>query len=269
MSGHMKPGDAARETPADRPSLGDAVPSLSPGLLGGSSFQSSAYELKFLVSAETADALQKEAAGFLRPDPFAEPAGDGSYRTTTLYLDTAARDVLNRTPGFRARKFRLRRYGDAAAVYLEEKVRRGSRVRKRRVQVSDTDLTDVVRDDPLPEHPAEWFRGRIVERRLVPSCRISYRRTAFFDRTDSSALRLTFDREIRGAAEASWRIVAVRDGQPLLGGDVIFEMKFNDVMPAAFKRLIADHGLATSAVSKYRRFMEVVNGGPVNGGAHA
>ena len=40
-----------------------------------------------------------------------------------MYCDTQALDVFHRTPGYRRRKYRVRRYDEAWDVHLERKVR--------------------------------------------------------------------------------------------------------------------------------------------------
>src|SRR5262245_40885258 len=71
-----------------------------------------AFELKFQLFQEQARAIAAWAAHYLQLDPHADPARDNSYLVHGLYFDTPALDVYQRSPGYKKRKFRLRRYGD-------------------------------------------------------------------------------------------------------------------------------------------------------------
>ena len=90
------------------------------------------FELKFLVDVEAAARILSFAQDRLDPDPFGDPALGGAYEIHTLYLDTRAFDVYHRSESFRRRKFRVRRYGAASGVHLEQKTRANDKVSKRR-----------------------------------------------------------------------------------------------------------------------------------------
>ncbi len=243
----------------DPPSAGSAPQRLSPSL-DRDDDAGAAYEIKFLIDEAIAVRLERRAAEFLERDAFSDPASGGSYRTTTVYFDTPGFDVLNRSPGFRRRKYRLRRYGQDQVVFLERKTRREDRVRKRRDSVPLAALGAALHVDTVV---AEWFATEVADRDLRPVCRMSYRRTAFNGTADGGGVRLTFDRDIVGVPTSSSEPVPVDGAKPLLPGQVVCEMKFRVAMPAVFKALVAEFGLTPSAVSKYRRLM----GGPSRPGA--
>jgi hypothetical protein len=62
---------------------------------------------------------------------------------------------------------------------------------------------------------------------------------------------LTIDRAVGGAPAEGWSLEAP-DGLPLLEGRAAVEPKFRDALPALFKRLIEELGLAPAPVSEYR-----------------
>ncbi len=231
---------------------------LSPSLDGSAVPGRQAFEMKFLLPESVARELQSWAMRHLSVDAFADPARDDSYQTTTVYLDTPAFDVLLAAPGFRTRKYRLRRYGDETLVYLERKSRRGDKVKKRRVKVPEAELAFFEQADSMTNWPGEWFRDKILRQCRRPVCRLTYDRSAFVKASDEGPLRLTFDRQVRGVLTSDWAPTPVTDGCLILPGEVICEFKFRDAMPAVFKQLIADMQLQPASVSKYRRMMQAL-----------
>src|SRR5262245_22329638 len=105
------------------------APSTSPSLrvVPG---QPRAYELKFLVGVREARAVEALLAPRLAIDPHADPSLGNAYRTTTLYCDTPAFEVLRRIGSHKRRKYRLRRYGHGSVLFLERKSKKGERVSK-------------------------------------------------------------------------------------------------------------------------------------------
>lgn len=215
-----------------------------------------AYELKFDVDEAVAARVEEWARRRLAPDPHADSALGGAYRTTTLYFDTPALDVYHRTTGYRTRKFRVRRYGMMTWVFLERKTKRGDAVRKRRAAVPDTEVAMLAEAKAPPDWAGAWFHRRVHARGLRPACRIAYLRTAHVGDCAEGALRLTLDREVRGVMAQHWRATSVEGGLPLLHGRVILELKFLNALPLPFKELVEKLSLAPSPVSKYRLCVE-------------
>lgn len=216
--------------------------------------EAAAYELKFLVTQEQAEAIRELVNGRLTPDPHADPAL-GGYRTTSLYFDTPGLDVFRGTVGFRRRKHRLRRYGDGTHVFLERKTKRGDRVRKRRTVIPDGELALLANPLSLVDWPGHWFHRYLLRRGLSPTCRITYDRVALVGLSADGPLRLTFDRQIRGALTAAWDLSAVDAGPVILPDYVIVEFKYRAFLPALFKEIIQAQRLTPSPVSKYRTFL--------------
>ena len=228
----------------------------SPGLSGGPAGAAPAYEMKFLLAPGLAHEVESLLAPRMDRDPHAEPELNGKYRITTLYLDTAELDVFRRAGKHGRRKYRLRRYGDERVVYLERKLRRGDRVKKRRSRIDSADL-ELLADFQSPEGwPGEWFHQELTSQRLHPVCCIQYLRTAYVGADTEGPLRLTFDRMLRGEVCREWALpghsCAAAD---LLAGQVICEMKFRGGMPVLFKNAVHELCLAPQGASKYRRCM--------------
>jgi hypothetical protein len=246
---------AAPDTPRDA--------SVSPSLLAAGDDSFRAYELKFLVSPESAEKIKAWAKAHMQIDLHADPAMGGAYETTTLYLDTPSFDILRRTEKTGGRKFRIRRYGDTERLFIEEKARRRDRVRKRRATMPIAELERLASPEFDHRHPADWFHALIAEFSLSPTALITYRRHAYFGDTGGSPIRLTLDTEICGREASAWRIERKNDGVRVLEDSVICEFKFADTLPVIFKDLIAELALQPSSVSKYRRVMRQIGRLPV------
>jgi hypothetical protein len=223
----------------------------SPSLCA-SAGEAPAHELKFLLEEARAQEVEAWARRRLALDPHGDPALGGAYRTTSLYCDTPELDVYHRTPSYKRRKYRLRRYGPAPWAFLERKSKWGDRVAKRRTAVAEADLALLGHPMSLVNWPGHWFHLQLWERRLQPACRIAYQRTAYVGSCAEGPLRLTLDRRAYGILTGEWTVAPFEGGRLRLTGCVILEFKFRSALPALFKELIAGLRLSPCAVSKYR-----------------
>lgn len=224
----------------------------------------SAYELKFLLSAEQAEALVERLRGHLAADPHADPALGGAYRTMSLYTDTPRFDVLRRTEGYATSKYRVRRYGATGPIFLERKDKEGNRVRKCRATVPASELALLTSQTAPPDWVGGWFRQQALARELVPVCRIAYERIALMGTADGGTVRVTFDRNVRGERADAWQLVPLTDAPELLPGRVVCEFKYRVSLPALLKDAVAAFGLNPVTVSKYRRFAKAIGLLPTN-----
>ncbi|MFM7151384.1 MAG: polyphosphate polymerase domain-containing protein [Gemmataceae bacterium] len=221
--------------------------SVSPGLLRQ---QGQSFEIKMQLPAAMLPDLEKWAHDRLQPDPHGQ---DGSYQVTTLYCDTPELDVYHRRQGYRRKKYRLRRYGEAYEIFLERKKRKGDRVRKKRMSVPEAEVA-MLEEEVVPENwEGAWFHQQIRVARLQPVCRVSYTRQAFFGGTPQSPLRLTLDRELVVASHENWHVKKIASGsQNLLPERVLLEIKFLEALPPLFRELLAGLPPDSGRVSKYR-----------------
>lgn len=224
----------------------------SPSLALPGRVRAPAYELKFLLDEGQAREVEAWARHRLVLDPHGEPALDGAYRTLSLYCDTPELDVYHRTPSYKRRKYRMRRYGSMSWAFLERKTKQGDRVAKRRTPVPEEELPLLAHPMSLVDWSGHWFHRRLLARRLLPACRIAYQRVAYVGSCAEGPLRLTLDRHVRGILTDEWRLTPFESGLPLLTGQVILEFKFRSALPALFKELVREMRLSPSTVSKYR-----------------
>jgi hypothetical protein len=215
-----------------------------------------AYELKFLIPQAQAERVEDWARRHLSYDPHANPDLGYAYRTNTLYLDTPRFDVYHRSPSFKRRKLRVRRYDGATTAFLERKAKSGDRVSKRRSQVSLTELDQLGDAFGDPAWVGDWFHQRVLIRQLRPACRITYDRVAHVGVGADGPLRLTMDRNIYCHPADGWHLNDLHSELPILNGQVILELKYSAALPALFKRLVEEMALRPSVVSKYRLGVE-------------
>jgi hypothetical protein len=211
-----------------------------------------AFEVKFILPLAQAAEAETWARARLIPDPH---GNDGVYRTVSLYCDTPAFDVYHRTPGYRRRKYRIRRYQGGPFVHLERKTRRGERVAKKRSVLPLGSLPLLEGGDPEPGWEWAWFPRQVRFRNLAPRARVAYTRTAFFGESPEGPMRLTIDRDLRGEPAAGWAPEDFTGGKELLPGRAVVEMKYAAVLPGLFRDLLGRLPASLGAASKYRLCM--------------
>jgi len=208
-------------------------------------------EIKFVVDASIGEQIREWARTRLHSDPHgAGPFGD-EYRVSSVYFDTDARDVYHRRGSYGRSKYRIRRYQDDALVFLERKLRNGSRLAKRRTTVDLTILPLLAMPGALNGDGTAWFRRRVALRGLQPICQVSYSRVARMGTMSDGPARLTIDERIHALRTASFTFDA-NPGAPVLDGSMILELKYRDVVPAVFRQLIEEFRLTPRRSSKYR-----------------
>lgn len=222
--------------------------SLSPSLVS----PSGASEIKFVVDAAVADAITAWAKQHLVADPHAGGDEDG-YCVNSLYLDTPNFDIYRRHPGFRRRKFRLRRYGNESTLWLELKRKRNGLVRKRRISIAEAEWSQRLAQPADADWEGAWFCRRLDQRQLRPVCQVTYRRLAYVGTSATGPIRLTIDRDLFATPSEGWQVPSGSlAGESLLHGRKIVELKFREVLPVSFRGLIQDLRLALGSFSKYR-----------------
>jgi len=214
-----------------------------------------AAEIKFLLSPATAARLRERARSLLSPDPHAGGPNADEYTTTSIYFDTPDFAVYNRRGSYRRAKYRIRRYGSGAIVFLERKLRTSRCVSKRRTTVGVEDLPLLTSSSVDRSWSGAWFHDRLLARRLAPVAEVSYQRTARVGMTDYGPMRLTVDEHVVGMAIDTPCFLQLDSALPLTSS-AILELKFRGPMPAVFKRIVEEFALVARPVSKYRLAMQ-------------
>ena len=210
-----------------------------------------ASEIKFVVDAALGGQIRDWARGRLAPDPHGGGAFADEYRVSSLYFDTAARDVFHRRGSYGRSKYRIRRYHQEASVFLERKLRTGGRLSKRRSSIDLDTLPLLAVDGALNGDSTAWFRRRVALRQLQPVCQVSYLRTALVSMATEGVARLTLDTGIEAVASAAFSFDP-RPATPLLRDVMILELKYRQALPGVFKELVETFALRPQRSSKYR-----------------
>ena len=207
-------------------------------------------EIKFLVNWATGVQIREWARERLIADPHGTGPHADEYRVSTLYLDTAGRDVFHRRGSYGRSKYRIRRYGDEPRVFLERKLRTASRLAKRRTDIPLDALT-LLEAAGAGDVRTKWFKRRVLVRQLEPVCRVSYLRTARLAETPEGLVRMTLDYSL-SASTANLFTLEGPGPSALLDGYMILELKFRGAMPAVFRELADRFALVPGRASKYR-----------------
>jgi hypothetical protein len=210
-----------------------------------------ASEIKFVVDAATGERIRYWARQRLAADPHGAGPFADEYRVSSLYLDTEDWAVFRRRGSYGRSKYRIRRYGQDATVFLERKLRTGSRLAKWRTSVDLTALRQLTSANGDGGAGIDWFRRRVAVRQLRPVCQLSYLRTARASDTVDGPARLTVDYEIAAIAASGFSF----EPQPLvrlLETEMVVELKYRGAMPAVFRQLAEEFALQPGRSSKYR-----------------
>jgi hypothetical protein len=217
-----------------------------------------AWEIKFLVKPALADQIRDWGRARLMPDPNARGAHDDTYRITSLYFDNEQLDVFHRRASYGRGKYRIRRYGQSDAAYLERKLRTRRQLTKRRSIAGLGELERLAETEAHPNWAGYWFHRRLLLRRLGPVCQVSYERTARVAMTQYGPIRLTLDEDLR-ARQAGGIWFSAPGGKAICADQLILELKFRCAMPALFKCLVEEFALNPQSLSKYRLAVIALN----------
>jgi SPX domain protein involved in polyphosphate accumulation len=224
--------------------------------------RASACEIKFVIAESMAPRVLDWARAYLEPDPHGSGPFADEYAISTLYFDTRRFDVFHRHQSFGRAKYRVRRYGDAGAIFFERKLRKPGLLIKRRTKDELVALDRLEERHTDPDWAGHWFHRRLLARNLLPVCQINYTRTARITRTGEGLARLTLDADLRATRIDAARFQAT-PGEPVLEGQRVLELKYHARVPAVFRRLIEEFSLAPETASKYR--LGIAAAGDVDG----
>ncbi|KLU07379.1 hypothetical protein RISK_000457 [Rhodopirellula islandica] len=223
-------------------------------------------ELKYQLDPSLASEVKQWARQHLAADPHCE-TGD-SYDVNTLYLDTQQLDLFHQTGVIGRRKYRVRRYGREAQLWLESKSKKKSEVQKTRSAGPEQEvLQALIGLDDIPEQKdddststpwfGDWFCDQATERQLRPTIQVHYRRFARMGTEQGQNMRLTIDSQLHASPASEWE-VASEDASSDRSQRVkatpleILELKFHRIMPHRFKELLREFPIPVTGFSKYR-----------------
>ena len=219
------------------------------------------HEVKHQLSPQEDLVLASRLRKLFPRDGHAGP--DGSYRVTSLYLDTPYDDALReKLDGVdRREKFRLRYYGeDPAWLKLEKKFKVNGLCGKRSARLSREEGEQLLageldflleREEPLLAELYSKIQGQGLQPRAV----VCYDREAFL--YAPGHVRITLDRNIRTGLSTVDFLRPERAGLRALEGLTVLEVKYDAFLPDLVRMAVQTPDRRAGACSKYalcRRF---------------
>ena len=231
--------------------------------------QSSRFELKYLIEEPLALEIARFVRGYLEPDEYAAKSSTYSYRVKSLYLDSRSYTLYRQTCQGAKNRFKLRiRFYDeeeSSPCFLEIKRRELDVIKKERTPVTRKGAGLVANGmTPSPSflYAKAANNGKALQSlwtfcelrdhtEAVGKTYVSYEREAYMS-PDGSQIRVTFDRDLRGAPYVAKLGVHVPDDAVCVDpGGVILELKFSDRFPAWMRELVQIFNLQRCSVPKY------------------
>jgi len=225
------------------------------------------FELKYLVTEETALTAREFVCAHLVLDEHCAGQPAHSYTVHDLYLDTDERrlyEALDREKRERC-QLRLRHYDTDAEspVYFELKREHANCVFKQRGGVRREFAPELLGGCPpelnhlVAETPREFaalrnFCQLAQQEHAKPCLSVDYRREAYWNGDAKNQLRLTFDRDVHAQLNPGDVSQVNSNGSSVCyGGAVVLELKFTSRFPDWFRELIKAYGLVEYDTYKY------------------
>jgi hypothetical protein len=230
------------------------------------------HELKYYIPYADYAAMRGRMAAFMLPDEnMTDPDG---YHVRSLYFDdpvfTAKFEKIN---GYMNRsKTRIRIYNKSLdLIRFEKKVKISSYVGKRTAEITKQQLSAIINNDTgllLKSDSSVLHRFYAEQKinRLRPVVMVDYVREAY--KYNAGNVRVTFDHDLQGAygvfdcSLSDEGLIRRNIYPPQM---VMMEVKYDDFLPSAIKKLIRPYTTRRSAVSKYVLSIKMLRIGDVYG----
>jgi VTC domain len=227
--------------------------------------QKQRFELKYLISEETALLVRDFVKGYLDFDEYSVGKPNYSYPVHSLYLDSDSLKLYWETiNGSKNRyKLRLRYYSTHpdAPVFFEIKRRMNNCILKQRGGVRQESVPMLLKGHlPQPEHLVSKAPNQLVALQTFchladtvhakPKVHIFYMREAYV--SDDDQVRVTIDRQVYGEANLDYSIKTEMEHPALCFPKlVILELKFTNRFPDWFRELVRVFGVMQCGAAKY------------------
>jgi hypothetical protein len=227
--------------------------------------QTQRFELKYLVSEETAGKVRQFIRCYLKPDEFAATLPGNAYPVHSLYLDSPDLTTYQAVQTGEKNRFklRIRYYSDTdRAVHFEIKRRTNEIITKFRATVHREFVPAILAGEPphqrhLVKPSAKHFAAlqefcRLMHTlRATPKSHVAYRREAWMSPVNNS-LRITFDRAVRCEPDFTTSLkTSLGDAVAPFDDRVVLELKFVDRLPEWCREMIRALGLIRGGAPKY------------------
>jgi len=243
--------------------------------MNGDKMQTSRFELKYVISEDTAQQVREYVRSFLEPDENCIGKPDFSYPVHSLYLDSDAMttywDTIN---GNKNRfKLRIRYYSDhpGSPVFCEIKRRMNNCIMKQRGGVRREAVSGIlagqlppaeamVSQNPKHIMALQHFCGLVSEMQARPKVHVAYLREAYVPPVENSA-RLTLDRLVHSEPDPAARLsTQMHNPIRIWGNAVVLELKFTNRYPNWFGDLVREFNLQQCGAAKYADGVTLMSG---------
>lgn len=227
--------------------------------------QASRFELKYLVTEETARRVRDFVLSYLNMDEFSVGKPNYSYPVHSLYLDSKALSIYWSTiNGDKNRfKLRLRYYSEkpGTPVFFEIKRRMKDIIQKQRGGVHHgavpkllaghfPEPTDLMGQSPKSLAAIQQFQFLMSQQQARPMTHIFYMREAYV--SDDDEVRVTMDRDVLIEPNPLGKIKTVMENPVHAYRDlVILELKFTNRHPNWFRELVRMANAMQTGAAKY------------------
>lgn len=227
--------------------------------------QTQRFELKYIVTEETARAVRQFVRCYLKPDEFAATLPNLSYPVHSLYLDSPDLMTYQAVQTGEKNRFKLRiRYYSAEdeSVYFEIKRRTNEVISKVRAKVHrefvepllagrPPQLKHLVTPDGRQLAALQEFCRLMHRLKATPRSHVAYYREAWMS-PENNSLRVTFDREVRCEPEFGTSLrTEFGDAVTVFDRNVVLELKFVDRLPLWCTELVRSFNLKRGGAPKY------------------
>ena len=225
------------------------------------------HELKFFINQGQYQLLSRALDRVLDRDPNGDE--NNEYHIRSLYFDTIYNTALyDKINGQQNRdKYRIRIYNlSDRVIKLECKTKVGSLISKRSLSIPRDLCEQLMAGDPYGLETTrsglltDVYREMTVNL-LRPVVLVDYVREAYLHPAEE--VRITFDKQLRSGLRSTELFNPhVPTVPPFDNGEIILEVKYNQVMPPYIRDLLCTYcpNAQQSAISKYtwcRRFEEL------------
>lgn len=231
------------------------------------------YEFKYFVRISEIDKLRENIIPFVDVDKFAAIGDKHHYTVRSIYFDSPKFDFYyEKVEGIKNRKkLRLRGYEKDDGnniVFFEIKRKYDIPILKYRAPAKFEDALEMFRTCningsvinnkffPKGNENSQRFFYQMFSKNLRPVVLIAYEREAYHSKYDES-VRITFDKNVRSKAyPALCELFEETKLSPVIPGQFILEVKFNDHFPVWLKPVIGKFSLMRQSASKYVMSMD-------------
>lgn len=213
------------------------------------------HENKYIIDTYRMKLLSARLSCALEADVHSD--GNNMYHIRSLYFDDYDNSCYyENEDGVEPReKYRIRYYNAGSSrIVLEKKIKSMGMTRKESCIITEEECRRLMRGT-IPGITADMpdMKKKLLTqmrlKNLRPKVIVSYDREAYVYATGN--VRVTFDTNISASANIAGFLDKTFPERPVMAGELILEIKWDDVLPDFIRKLLTDEKLRRSGFSKY------------------